>query len=157
MEKTGRLGRTRVVLQTLMKISSPCIAFISLTRHFTSSSSFHQHSAEMCTITHPPPLTLTEEPRRRFYQNNLWASGPPGEQGWQSAALKKKKPSRSGGGGPDEEPSYVLNQVLQVIVNVLVFQALLGREGPGKDSRAAAFKVETAINCVCVCVCHFWQ
>lgn len=88
--RTSRFGRTWVVVQTLMKISSPCIAFIALKRHFTSSLSFHQHSAEMCTITHPPPLTLTEEPRRRFYQNNLWASGPPGEQGWRSAVLKKK-------------------------------------------------------------------
>lgn len=77
----------------------------------------------------------------------------PWRAGMTICSPEKKKPSRSGGGGPDEEPSYVLNQVLQVIVNVLVFQALLGREGPGKDSRAAAFKVETAINCVCVCVC----
>lgn len=56
------------------------------------------------------------------------------------------------GDGPGEEPSYILNQVLQVIVNVLIFQALLGWKWPGKDSTAAGLKKE---NTICV-LCHFW-
>lgn len=38
--------------------------------------------------------------------------------------------------GPQRGTSYILNQVFQIVVNVLVFQALLGRERPGNDSEA---------------------
>ena len=38
--------------------------------------------------------------------------------------------------GLQRRASYILNQVFQIVVNVLVFQALLGRERPGNDREA---------------------
>lgn len=94
-------------------------------------------SSESCSVTHSFPPTVKERRSKAFYQN-VWVSRPPestdNEQSWFPTGLNSHVLST-----PvmilQRGASYILNQVFQIIVNVLVFEAFLRWKWPGNDSK----------------------